>query len=85
MVVKYQNCSLKVDYILRFTKDEFVKAFMGRAYFSGPKQAQMLADCYDKAVMLSPKKVAGGEELPAPSLNEEEHDHSGYADEPDEV
>jgi hypothetical protein len=85
MVVKYPTCSFRADFVTRFSKEEFVKMYSGTAFFKGQKQAEMLADCYDKAVTmvgLTITEEKEGDLVPPPDPSEtEENDNIGYVDE----
>jgi len=85
MVIKYPTCSFRADFVTQFSKKKFVKMYSGTAIFKGPKQAQMLADCYDKAVAMIGLTITEEKEgdlvpLPTPSETKQD-DNIGDVDE----
>ena len=59
-VLNYGNCSIRLDAVLRYSRDEFVEAYTGRAFMAGPKQVQRLNQVYDNAL------AAKGVGIPSP-------------------
>jgi hypothetical protein len=51
-VLKFNNCSFKVDHVLSYTRKKFIKAYLGRNYFKGANQEQRLDDLYSKCMAI---------------------------------
>lgn len=68
--LKYARCSFDIDFILSLTKEKFISNYMGTDVFKGARQAEMLADAYDKAMA-----IRGVAAQPLPEVVEEPEPH----------
>lgn len=59
-VLKYGSCSFTVDSVLRFSREEFIAAYLGTGVMAGARQAERLNQVYDNAL------TAKGVDIPSP-------------------
>ena len=49
-VLKYTNCSILVREVLKYSREEFIAAYTGRAFMAGKNQIERLNGVYDNAL-----------------------------------
>lgn len=59
-VLNYGNCSIRVDAVLKYSREDFIATYTGRAFMGGRNQAERLNAVYDNAL------TAKGVGIPSP-------------------
>lgn len=71
MQIRYANGCVKVDWVLSHSREAWVSSRLGGGFCAGPKQAEMLADVWDKCAAIKGVEASAS----APTIEEEQSEN----------